>query len=514
MSWIRNVGWLWLGWSACLLAAAMRADAVEPQRPAAPGAPGKPSAPPRPAEPVAPAATLARLAEAFRADSGAAVGAHVLRLADGAEIFDFNAARPLIPASNQKVLTSAVALKRLGRDFRFRTSLVLEGKDLVVYGDGDPTSGDSRLAAERKQTIYAAFDRWAEAVRAAGVAKFDNLVLRAGIFAPPHVHPDWPDNQENRWYSAPVGGLNFNDNCVDVGFEVRGGQLLLNVSPESRYIAVDNRLRLGPKHLWNCRLDRQGTSVTLTGTVSRSSAEPLSVAAPNPPAMFGCVLADRLHRAGMLLGGQILLSLDGRDAEGVPAGANVLAVDTTPLADALTRSNKQSLNMMAECLFLRSAVEGGQPGSWKSAAQIANAVLARDYGLPAGQFNAADGSGYSRANRISPAGMTKLLRAMAGEPMFVESLAVSGDDGSLTRRMKDATGRGRVLAKTGSLAGVSALSGYVTDRAGKPAYAFSVIVNGATYGKKTSARGLQDALAETLVKYLDAQPGQAVGAGR
>ena len=95
------------------------------------------------------------------------------------------------------------------------------------------------------------------------------------------------------------------------------------------------------------------------------------------------------------------------------------------------------------------------------------------------------------------------VRWLAGDGDFVSTLAIAGVDGSLERRAAGWTCTGRVLAKTGSITGVSALSGYVVSKAAKPEIVFSILVNGATYAKKSSARGLQEEICELLTKYVD-----------
>jgi len=178
-----------------------------------------------------------------------------------------------------------------------------------------------------------------------------------------------------------------------------------------------------------------------------------------------------------------------------------VATETTPLADALARANKQSLNMMAECLFLRSAAEPGRPADWRSAAEVARKVLREDYGLSGRQFRLSDGSGLSKRNLVAPAAITHLLRALAAERLFVDSLAVAGKDGSMARRLPRC--RGRVLGKTGSLAGASALSGYVLDLKGRPALVFSILTNGRTRGKTLTAKRFEDAVCRKLIVHAD-----------
>ncbi len=444
--------------------------------------------------------SLQAVVAGYRAASGSSVGLHVINLADGATMCDISAEKPMIPASNQKILTSAVALKRLGADFRFCTKLSASGENLIVTGDGDPTTGDARLAGAQNETIYATFDKWAETLKKKGFRQIGDLTVRAGVFSEPYVHPDWPASQRQRWYSAPVAGANFNNNCLDIGFVVRDKRILPLMAPTSRFLRVDSLVQVGKRHLWHCRFDRTGTQVKLSGTVTGGTSGLLSVAVPNPPALFAAVLADRLTQAGITVKGRIAVSNDWPGAE---KDLRLIATAETPLASAMLRANKQSLNMMAECIFLRSAATDGKAATWEKAAEAARKTLLDDYGLKGDQFTIADGSGYSRRNLASAATLTALLRKLSDQEQFVRSLAVAGVDGSMRRRLAGPC-RERVLGKTGSLAGVSALSGYITDRAGAPKLAFSIIVNGRTDGKGFSAKRLEQDICEMLIRTVDA----------
>ena len=138
--------------------------------------------------------------------------------------------------------------------------------------------------------------------------------------------------------------------------------------------------------------------------------------------------------------------------------------------------------------------------------KLAAKTLVETLGLTEGSFEVRDGSGLSNGNRVSPAAMTRLLSAMLRRPaseQFVSSLPISGTDGTLTRRLNDALCRRRIRAKTGYIAGVSALSGYVCDNDGRPRIAFSVLVNRIPTGKGFKAKQLQDAVCRSLAQRLD-----------
>lgn len=444
---------------------------------------------------------------AFLKLSNAKVGYQAVRLRDGAVLAARQAETPMLPASVQKLLTSAVALETLGADFQFVTTLAVLADEqgaapvLLLVGDGDPTLGDPVLAGERGGSIYDTFDAWAERLAAAGQTRFSQLVLDAGIFDAGR-HPDWPANQANRWYCAPVGGLNFNNNCLDVTIRVADGRASADLSPRSRYIDVTDQVRLGRRDVWNLSLSNRDAAVRLTGEISQSMTEPLSVAVNEPALLAGRVLADRLARAGIVIDQMVLRPAVTAERR-LPAGAAVAGRHVTPIATVLARANKPSLNMMAECLLLRSAVQGGEAGTFAAAERFGSAVLTSRVGLDGEQFRLADGSGMSRNNRLSAAAACWVLARLADGPggkTFLQSLAVGGVDGTLKSRLSFGE-KPRVLGKTGTLAGASALAGYVLDAQGRPAVAFAMICTGPD---SNLARQAQDALVEDLVRLVDA----------
>jgi len=438
----------------------------------------------------------ARVAAYEKAHKGL-VGAAAVDLRGGKAVVGIRRHELFAPASNQKLLTSAFALVRLGAEFAFRPGVYLvEGKHLVIAGDYDPTLGDPRLAAASGQTIYAALDRWAAAVKAATRGKLGGDIL---VLTQPgrksFRHPDWPASQRARWYAAPVGMGNFNNNCFDVTFRIVAGRPEAVISPRSRYISIVNRLKTGRKHLWSLRAAGDDSAVTLSGTISQATTDPLSVAANHPPLLLARTLADRLVRAGVKFTGQIRAIERGQVDL---AKAVRLAGSRTPLALAMKRANKRSLNMTAECIFLRAG-----DGTWGGSAALMLTALTETFGIPDAQLVVRDGSGLSRRNRVSPAAITMLLAGVLkrdGAGVLAASLPISGVDGSLAARLARPPYRGRVLGKTGSIAAVRCLSGYVLDKAGRPALAFSVLCSRVRVS--APAKKLQDDVCRLLVDSL------------
>ncbi|MFB3891728.1 MAG: D-alanyl-D-alanine carboxypeptidase/D-alanyl-D-alanine-endopeptidase [Phycisphaerae bacterium] len=443
------------------------------------------AAPPQ-ARPIPLAQRVADMAAKVQNGKGQ-VGISAVSLADDKPIIAIDASEPLIPASNQKVLTSAVALATLGGEYKFTTQVYQQDRDVVLVGDYDPTLGDPVLAAAAKQDIYVELDKWAKAIKAR-MDKVESVL----VCVPPgraYRNADWPASQQTHWYAAPVAALDFNNNCFDVTFKVEKGVVEAAVSPASRFIAVRNKVKAGKRDVWS--LDTTEDSVVLTGSVIKSSSQPVSVAFNNPPMVLARVLADRMVRAGVEFGGKF------GQVEKLAGGDPLLASTQTPLAAVMARANKRSLNMAAECIFLRCC------GDWETGPAKATEILTKTYELPAEGFHIADGSGLSRKNTVSPAAMTKLLAALAKRKdakVFIDSLPIAGVDGTLEKRMTAEPYKGRVLAKTGYIAGVSCLSGYVLDGDKRPAVAFSVMVN--HIAGAGDAKALENGVAEALVDSL------------
>ena len=435
--------------------------------------------------------------EAYEAQHGGIVGFCAADVRSRATLVELRAKERFLPASNQKLLTAAFALAKLGGEFEFTTEVCLLGKDLLLLGDGDPTLGDPVLAAGSGFTVYAELDRWAAAVKEQVGERGIRRIVACSTLRPEGArHPDWPAEQRRQWYVAPVSGLNFQDNCYDVTFTVVGGQVQPDVRPQSRFIRLENELKIGAKHVWSLRPNEDESVVTLKGTVKTSTSEPLSVAAENPPMLLARTFAERLARAGVEFGGEF--------GEADPAKldlteARLLCKTNTPLAEAIRRANKRSLNMTAECIFLRAG-----DGTWRGSAASMTETLVSRFGLDADGLVVRDGGGLAQGNRVSPANLTRLLLAMvrdANAMPFLLSLPESGMDGTLRSRLAEAGYRTRVIAKTGYVAGASALSGYVLDAQRRPAVAFSILVNRVSAG--TPAKKLQDDLARMLTDHVD-----------
>ncbi len=387
---------------------------------------------------------------------------------------------PLKPASVMKLFTTAAALHRFGHTFSYQTRAYLRGDELWVAGAGDPSLGDERVARRLEQPRDHLLDTWADALKRRGQTRLARIVLDDTVFEPSARHPEWPDDQADRYYQAPVGGLNYNDNCLDVRVAVRDGRTIVHTDPALPDRFIRASVRVGGKQRPITRRPPDSSVFEVAGTV-RADTTLSPVSALDATEFFGAALAEGLRRRGIAITGDVRR---GRLPQDLPSGA-LLATHATSLRDVLWRCNRFSQNLFAECLFKTLAAYGPDGrrartrGSWDAGRAVLQRTLL-DLGVDpaAGRFR--DGSGLSHTNRVTAGQVARLLVQMRKHPhadVFLSSLAEPGESGTMRRRYNKAPLRGRLHGKTGTIAGVRALAGYL-ERPDGDVLAFALLING------------------------------------
>ena len=450
---------------------------------------------------------LASAAEAVKRVSPE-LGIHITEMASGSSVYELEPDDLRIVASNTKLFTTAAALESLGPGYFFETNVLsrggrragaLEG-DLAVVGGGDPNISGRHYEGDS----LAVFRRWAAEIRRAGVRRIKgDIFLVYGLFEPPRIHPDWPDDQITRWYEAPVESLSFNDNCVLVrvspGSEP-GAPARVELIPELPIFEIRNTARTtssarGHKVI----IDRINGSeiLTVSGSVYRFAAPVESwVAVADPLVYFGAAMQQAFREEGISLQGTV------RPARSLPvANWDWITGYRSDLMTTAEVINKRSQNLFAESLLKLMGAEFCGVGSWEAGVAVVEEFLS-GLGIPPGSYELSDGSGMSRHNRFSPRQITHLLHHMYFHPRgrdFLLTLPYGGEPGlKWEHRLAEPPYRGNVFAKTGSLIGVSTLSGYVKARSGK-IYAFSILCNRTR--SNWQAQKAQDAILKALVDH-------------
>jgi D-alanyl-D-alanine carboxypeptidase/D-alanyl-D-alanine-endopeptidase (penicillin-binding protein 4) len=276
------------------------------------------------------------------------------------------------------------------------------------------------------------------------------------------------------------------------------------LSPDTRYVTVVNSCTGGAKN--EVVLDRAAGAnrIALRGTANATNIVPLQTPIHDPALYAAAVLAETLSAQGIAFSGGV-----GRDAEARSqllansSDIRVLAMHESTLQQVVSHANKDSQNIYAESLCKRLGYAAtGQSGTWASGTAAVGSFL-KKAGAADGSFALRDGCGLSRRNVVSAATIAAVLEydfRSAYREQYIQTLAIAGQDGTLEERFPGRTAplRGRVHAKTGYIATVSALSGYLRARDDRW-YAFSILFNGIPAGTNGRAKELQ----EELVLALD-----------
>ncbi|MBK8205486.1 MAG: D-alanyl-D-alanine carboxypeptidase/D-alanyl-D-alanine-endopeptidase [Planctomycetes bacterium] len=428
-------------------------------------------------------------------------GCVVLDLDSGDTLYSHNADKPLSPASNMKLVTTAAALKLLGGDFEFRTLLLGEGRNggpLYVLGGGDPNLSGRFHDGD----VLAVFRGWAEQLKKAGITEIDGLRYDSTVFGGESYCEGWPkDDQYIQWYCAEVSALAFNDNCVGVRVVPgKAGQPAnIELTPPTAAVKVINETTTLPGRKGaeiGIVRPRGENTITVKGKVYEQATwgYTIDVTVHDPALYAATVLRETLQAQGITVIGTIEpVTLGIEDVK----RCTVLVEHKSTLLSALPPINTNSQNLHAELLFRQLGLRYSGKGTFKTSRAAVEAFL-REQGWWADGVNIVDGSGLARDNRVTAHMLTKLLQAMAAGANFEafrDSLAVAGETGTLEKRLNDKSIKGRVYAKTGYIRGVRALSGYIlTDNR---RVAFSMLMNDCVYTKET-----QDEIVTILARAL------------
>jgi serine-type D-Ala-D-Ala carboxypeptidase/endopeptidase (penicillin-binding protein 4) len=420
----------------------------------------------------------------------------------GRLVYGRNESRLFIPASNTKLVVTAVASALLPPNWRVKTSLyggpvvggVLQG-DLVLYGRGDPTidercyATDTTLAGVCDTDPFARLRQLVDSLRAKGVrAIAGDIVGDGSYFEPTLVHPNWEAFDLNWWYAAPVSGLGFHDNSVDFDWQpgaAPGAPAQITMHPDLGDVTFENRTLTVPPGGESDIGDRfyryPGTlQIWAEGTVALDNPRRTdSFALPDPNLYTARALRLALEDAGIAVTGTTRSTTDSLLYARLRATVPLAEVASRPLRDWIFPILNTSQNWFAEMLLKQLGKQFGKGGSWPDGLEVERRFLIDSVRVDSTQFSLSDGSGLSSSNLVSPLAFTQVLRFIRRHPRyatFAAGLPQAGVVGSLRNRFLGTPLAGRVRAKTGSISRVQSLSGYIELPGGKT-LTFSVEAN-------------------------------------
>lgn len=439
----------------------------------------------------------------------------------GETLYALNPQRYFTPASNTKAFTTALALATLGPDYRYRTTLETRGRldargrlraDLVLVGRGDPNLSSRKLPYQTETEWDGPADKvlaaLAEEAAGRGVRQIEgDIVADDSWFVYDRYPTGWAIDDMTHGYGAAVSALCLSDNALAI--EVRPGEregdpAWFGVEPWADFYAFDNRIVTGAAEAeQRLRVEREpGTRhVVLRGTIPLGKEPQTLLLALEEPAEYAAALLKRLlERRGVRVYGRAR----ARHAPEADADAPTVLAEhvSPPLAESVRVINKVSQNLHTEMLLRTVARERTGTGATADGLKLAQEFF-KAAGIPEGDVVLYDGSGLSRMNLITPRAAVALLQYVARQPWaepYRASLPVAGVDGTLLERLKETPAVGRIQAKTGTLAGTNALSGYATTLRGQPLI-FSI------FGNKHSLRGRDatqviDALCVAMIEEI------------
>lgn len=425
-------------------------------------------------------------------------GVLVRSLKTDTTLYEHNADTLLTPASNFKLLVAATALEKLGPDFTYKTEVYTRGKvdkgvldgDLILKGGGDPVLETADLADLSKQ------------VKAAGISRVKgNVIADDTMFDDQRLGWGWSWESLPAYYSAEISALNLNRNTVSIFVypaKREGAQAEVKIEPQTDYVTVENTTLTGPegskKTVWIDRplgqnTIRIGGNIALGTEVTKREA---AVTVTEPQLYAGCVLAGELAKQGVEVAGSV------KSARAVIDDKLLCSHISPPLSQILPVLIKPSDNLLAEVLLKTIGAVVAGKGSSSSGADVEKGML-RDFGLDISELSIVDGSGLSKLDCISPRNIVTLLTRMQSAKngkVFVDSLPIAGVDGTLAYRMKGTSAEKNVRAKTGYLAKVCSLSGYVTTKSGEQ-LVFAIMLNNHLC-PKASATAVEDKICVAL----------------
>ncbi len=435
---------------------------------------------------------------------GLRVGAKFYSLDRKEVLYARNSDLLFTPASNMKMFTSAMALKKVGPDYRFHTHLYAVGRiegtvlkgDLYIKGFGDPS-----LVTEQMWILV-------NELKNLPIKKIEgNIIADHSYFNGQGRLESWKSYSGPEAYLAPTGALSFNFNTVTVYVEPGknpGDRPIVVVDPDNEYFVIRNKAvttgshRSRRKLIVNRTARKNHDEILIKGRVPKNVARKKFFLNVTDPQWYTAVTFRQfLQQAGVRVTGEVQRGV-------VPQGATLLVDhESPPLGEILRGLNKFSNNFIAEQILKTLAAQFyGEPGTTENGIRLLQDYM-QELGFNPEQYHMVDGSGLSKANRITPDQVIVLLEDTHDDlsifPEFISALGVMGLDGSVVDRMHHQKEAQKIRVKTGTLNQVSALSGYYQSNDGER-FAFSILLNDVKCSNGT-AMDLEDRIMEIALKF-------------
>jgi len=435
-----------------------------------------------------------------------AIVGFIVEQMDGSIVFQYNADTPLIPASNMKIITGLAGLLYLGPDFIFKTKIFLEefknGKASNVYivSSGDPTLTDEETFAlwrvlsmnyNSENVISSSIFSDIKEVRG-------DIIVDESLFDDEYYNKEWDPNDASRPYAAQISALTINRNSIILKIESDDKEIKVQEIPNIGYLRIINEIKVAERDEIRVERHIDNNDVYLRGTLPPNTIKYVNITINDPALYTGYVFKNILQKAGVIVHGKVRKGILSNQL--LP----FRIIESKCLSIILRDMMKHSINLYAENIAKLVTTKFFNKGSWKNWSYVVNYML-NELNIDSNGMVIIDGSGLSHKNRLTPRIIAEILRKIYNElpsnikNAFINSLPISGIDGTLKNRMKGTIAEGRIKAKTGTLHDVSALSGYI-EMPNNETFIFSFIANNITSPDKVKL--LEDKIANTLINSI------------
>jgi serine-type D-Ala-D-Ala carboxypeptidase/endopeptidase (penicillin-binding protein 4) len=420
-----------------------------------------------------------------------------------------------VPASVQKLITSATGLEIVGPEFRFTTSLWANGDlsngkisgDLVITGGGDPTLGSEYFCDKKDRKKF--LSDWVSLIKKKGVD-----TITGNIVADPYIFPDqdvpgsWLWEDIGNYYGAASSGISIYDNIFEIQFSVPSiaGRTaeIIKIEPEIPGLTVKNEVQ-------SSVIQRNQTNVfgspfdsyrLINGTLPAGSGIfPVKAAVPDPALLLASELKKMLEDSSVvILGGINKRQLS--PFEMIDTSKILVLWQSPPLKDIISEMNKESVNLFAETILREIGQVKTKDGSTESGIKVLKEFWG-SRGIDTTTLFLADGSGLSRADAFTSGNLVSILLYMKNKSNYfdnyLESIPITGIEGTQKGYFQDSPLKGKAHAKTGSMTRVRSMAGYMTTKGGKE-LAFTIMINN-YYGNSSAIKRQLEELLDKI--YLE-----------
>jgi serine-type D-Ala-D-Ala carboxypeptidase/endopeptidase (penicillin-binding protein 4) len=423
-----------------------------------------------------------------KAYAQAEISISVVDLKNNKELVAYQTSPIVTPASVLKLVTTSVALERLGPDYRFKTLLMYTGNikdgvldgDVLIVGGGDPTLGSKQIPVDQDAFLT----DWVGAIRSAGIRSITGRIISdPGAFDMEGVSPFWLWEDIGNYYATGVYGLNVYDNSFRLTLSsgaVGSKASIVDVQPEVPGLKIENNLIAAGNdqdsaYLYGAPFQMD---MRLYGTMP-AGRERFSIRGqlPNPPFFLADRLKKALFKAGINVSGNSEVIANAQSATNI-TGKLLYTTLSPPLRDVVRVIHEKSDNFYAECLLRCLASELGN----KTATSGDGLRIVRDFwknsGLDITPLFLYDACGLSPNDRVSARFLASMLAAVSTlkyGTVFEQTIPLVGVEGTVSGLLKNTPLEGRLRLKSGSNQSVLAYAGYY--RAKGHAFAVAIIVN-------------------------------------